>query len=171
MASDFNPRKLVYRTLLPLALLLLSLLLPVVTVGLVSMATAAESHTEFNLDQDMGRRGNILDLIFGTPPPIATERGLLLIDAFHDRNGNERRDPGEEDLDREIFCLVDGIEYDVPAFIPGLTFRGSYRMLCAGERFVPSLKKTDLFVEQRGQILRLDIPCRKSLLSPAPPLP
>jgi len=161
----------VYRSLLTLTLLVFALLLPVAKWGQVSVAAAAETHTEFNLGRDIGKQGNILDLIFGSPPPIATERGLLLIDAFFDRNGNDQRDPGEETLDREIFCLVDGIEYDVPAFIPGLAFRGNYRMLCAGERFAPSISKMDLFVGQRGQILRLDIPCRRASLPSSPPPP
>ena len=85
-----------------------------------------------------------------------------MIDAYFDKNGNGRRDAGEEDLDREIFCLVDDIEYDVPAFIPGLAYRGSYKMLCAGERYAPAITKEELFIERHGQIVRIDIPCRKS---------
>jgi len=151
--------------------LLLGFLLFPAAGGPIVEVLAAESHTEFNLGREMGRRGNIFDVIFGTPPPLATERGLLLIDAFFDRNGNDRQDPGEEGLDREIFCLVDGVEYDVPAFIPGLTFRGSYKMLCAGETFSPAVEKMEFFVERHGQIFRLNIPCRRDPLLTPPPLP
>lgn len=134
--------------------------------GLLSPATpsvsAAETQTEFNLRENAGRKGNLFNLIFGPVPPLATERGILLLDAYHDRNGNGRRDAGEDDLDREIFCLVDDIEYDVPAFIPGLAYRGSYRILCAGDRYAPAITREDLFIERHGQIVRIDIPCRKA---------
>jgi len=170
MSGNFKSGIVVYRSQSTRILLFLALFLATADVWGGSVATAEETHAEFNLERDIERRGNILDLIFGTPPPMATERGLLLIDAFFDRNGNDRRDPGEEDLDREIFCLVDGVEYDVPAFIPGLAFQGSYRMLCAGEKFTPSVEKMDIFVGQRGQFLHLDIPCRKASVSPAPPV-
>lgn len=121
---------------------------------------AAETHTEFNVRKDKEKKGNIFELVFGAAPPLATQRGILLIDAFDDKNKNGMRDSGEKSLDREIFCLVDDIEYDVPAFIPGLAYQGSYKILCAGERYTPVIKKEDLFVDRRGQILRVDIPCR-----------
>jgi hypothetical protein len=121
---------------------------------------AAETHTEFNVRKDNEKKGNIFELVFGAAPPLATQRGILLIDAYDDHNNNGVRDSGEMSLDREIFCLVDDIEYDVPAFIPGLAYQGSYRILCAGERYKPAIKREDLFVERRGQILRVDIPCR-----------
>jgi hypothetical protein len=122
--------------------------------------SATETHTEFNVQKDIEKRGNIFDLVFGSAPPLATQRGILLIDAYFDKNDNGRRDLGEDSLSKEIFCLVDDIEYNVPAFIPGLAYRGSYKILCAGERYVPAIKKEELFIERRGQILRVDIPCR-----------
>lgn len=122
--------------------------------------SAAETHTEFNVRKEIEKSGNIFDLVFGSAPPLATQRGILLIDAYFDKNDNGSRDPGEDGLNKEIFCLVDDIEYDVPAFIPGLAYRGSYKILCAGERYVPAIKKNELFIDRRGQILRVDIPCR-----------
>lgn len=125
-------------------------------------AVAAETHTDFNLKEEKVESGNILNLIFGPAPPLATERAILVIDAYFDRNGNERRDPGEEALDREVFCLVDDIEYDVPAFIPGLSLGGNYKIICAGDRYEPLIRKKELFIDRRGQIIKVDLPCRPS---------
>lgn len=140
------------------AILFACLLLP------TTSRAEGESHTEFNLREkdeiDMPGRGNLLNLVFGSAPPRASERGILLIDAFHDRNGDGRRSAGEEALNREIFCLVDNIEYNVPAFIPGLSYQGSYKILCGGNTFLPALSKEEVFVERRGQIFQLEIPCR-----------
>jgi hypothetical protein len=131
-------------------------LLPAAAAG----DSAAETHTEFNVRKDSEKKGNIFNLFFGSAPPLATQRGILLIDAYFDKNENGRRDPGEKDLKQEIFCLVDDIEYNVPAFIPGLAHHGNYKILCAGDRYIPAFKREDLFIERRGQILRVDIPCR-----------
>lgn len=140
------------------AVLVLLWLSPAAT-GSVS---ADETHTEFNVRKDSEKKGNIFELVFGSAPPLATQRGTLLIDAYFDTNDNGSRDPGESALNQEIFCLVDDIEYNVPAFIPGLAYRGSYKILCAGERYEPAIKREDLFIERRGQIIRVDIPCRKA---------
>jgi hypothetical protein len=134
-------------------------LLPSASADRVS---AAETHTEFNVREDIEKRGNIFDLVFGSPPPLATQRGILLIDSFFDKNDNGRRDDGENELHQEIFCLVDDIEYTVPAFIPGLDYRGNYKILCAGERYEPAIRREDLYIERRGQIVKVDIPCRMS---------
>ncbi|HEY7746217.1 MAG TPA: hypothetical protein VIA07_07765 [Desulfuromonadales bacterium] len=142
------------------------LLISLFVLGLLPAAagivSAAETHTEFNVRKDIEKKGNIFDLVFGSPPPLATQRGILLIDSFFDKNENGRRDTGEDGLNQEIFCLVDNIEYSVPAFIPGLAYRGSYKVLCAGERYEPAITKEDFFIERRGQIVRVDIPCRKA---------
>jgi hypothetical protein len=144
------------------AVLLLSLftlgLLPA-TAGSVS---AAEAHTEFNVREDVENKGNIFSLVFGSAPLLATQRGILLIDSFFDENDNGRRDAGENDLDQEVFCLIEDIEYTVPAFIPGLAYRGSYKILCTGERYEPAIKREDFFIDRRGQIIRVDIPCRRA---------
>lgn len=141
-------------------ILLVSLFVFFLFPAVAEDVSAAETHTEFNVRKDIEKKGNIFDLVFGSAPPLATQRGILTIDAYLDKNDNGRRDPGEDDLNREIFCLVDDIEYNVPAFIPGLAYRGSYKILCAGERYEPAIKREDLFIERRGQILRVDIPCR-----------
>ena len=122
-------------------------------------ARGGESHEEFNLEKGRIREDSLLDLIFGSVPPMPTQRGILIIDAFNDSNGNSRRDAGEDDLRREIFCLVDDIEYDVPAFIPGLDLDGSYRVLCAGDRFRPNVSEENVFIRSRGEIIQLDLPC------------
>jgi hypothetical protein len=123
------------------------------------LAGAAEAQEEFNLEKGRIKEENILNLIFGSAPAMPTQRGILIIDAFHDSNGNGRREEGEEDLRQEIFCLVDDIEYDVPAFIPGLDLDGSYRVLCAGDDFQPNVSEKNVFVRRRGEIIRLDLPC------------
>ncbi|HXV22434.1 MAG TPA: hypothetical protein VD811_15730 [Desulfuromonadales bacterium] len=142
------------------------LLLSLFTLGLLPASarsvSAAEAHTEFNARRDIENKGNILNLVFGSAPPLATQRGILLIDSFFDKNDNGRRDAGENDLDQEVFCLIEDIEYTVPAFIPGLAYRSSYKILCAGERYEPAIKREDYFIERRGQIIRVDIPCRKA---------
>jgi hypothetical protein len=140
------------------AALIVFWLLPAAT-GSVS---ADETHTEFNVRKDSEKRGNVFEQVFGSAPPLATQRGTLLIDAFFDTNDNGSRDPGEAALNQEIFCLVDDIEYNVPAFIPGLVYQGSYKILCAGEHYEPAIKREDLFIRRRGQIIRIDIPCRKA---------
>ena len=124
-----------------------------------SQALSAETQEEFNLEKSRIKEDNILNLIFGSAPPMPTQRGILIIDAFHDSNGNGLREAGEEDLRQEIFCLVDDIEYDVPAFIPGLDLDGSYRVLCAGDDFQPKASEKNVFVRRRGEIIRLDLPC------------
>ncbi len=127
-------------------------------------ALATEKHAEFNVEKNREDRhkGNILNLFFGGPPPMASERGILVIDAFWDLNGNTLRDPGEKPLDREVFCLVDDVEYLVPAFIPGLRYDDGYKILCSGDSFKPAITKKQIFVKRRGQVFRLDLPCEKS---------
>lgn len=138
---------------------LLACLLAVLCLLPVPLSQAAESTEEFNLEKGRIREGNFLNLIFGSAPPMPTQRGILIIDAFHDRNGNGRREADEDDLKQEVFCLVDDIEYDVPAFIPGLDLDGSYRVLCAGDRFRPKVSQENVFVRRRGEIIQLDLPC------------
>jgi hypothetical protein len=145
-----------------LSVLLISLFILGLLPASAGRVSAADTHTEFNVRKDIEKKGNILELVFGAPPPLATQRGTLLIDSFFDKNDNGRRDAGEDDLRQEIVCLIDDIEYTVPAFIPGLAYRGSYKILCAGEVFEPAIKKENLLIERRGQIHRVDIPCRKA---------
>lgn len=119
-----------------------------------------ETEEEFNLDRQRAPEESLFDLIFGSPPPVATQRGILLIDAFLDANGNGRRDRGESDLAGAVQCTLDGIDYTIPAFIPGLEYEGSYQLACSSAAYRPSLDDPDIFISQRGEIVRLDIPCR-----------
>ncbi|SDL19593.1 hypothetical protein SAMN05660860_00010 [Geoalkalibacter ferrihydriticus] len=116
---------------------------------------------EFRIGHEPRKRGNILDLFFGPAPPLPTERGKLVIYAFHDANGNNRRDPGERELHGKIHCTVGDITYQVPAFIPGLDLSGGYDIECEGENYLPLLIESHVFIERRGQIIRIDLPCQK----------
>lgn len=139
--------------LFPPVLALLALLLS-------GVATAEEkTHTGFNLEERVRKRGNILDIIFGTPPPMPTERGKVIIHAFHDRNGNGERDPGEERLRKGLSCTVDGMTYSLPAFVPGLRLDRRFEVACSGGAFEPQLSEKNVFFERRGEIVRLEVPC------------
>lgn len=133
----------------------------------VPAARGEETHASFHLEEEEERRGNLLDLVFGSVPPMPTERGILIIDAFDDGNGNGLRDAGERDLAEEIVCQVDDIRYTVPAFIPGLAHAGSYTVACAGDRYRPAVEHDSVFVRRRGEIIELDLPCSPSRPAPA----
>ena len=109
-------------------------------------------------------RGNLYETFLGKAPRMPTERGLLIIYAFHDRNGNLQRDPGEESLRREIVCSVDNISYMVPAFIPGWALNQGYSVNCGptipSGRFKPLSSEEEVFVVRRGQVFELNIPCQ-----------
>jgi len=147
-------------------------LLPLLAFLLLALPAGGAPATdeEYTLSHHRAPEENLLSLIFGSPPPLATQRGILLIDAFADLNGNGRRDPGEADLGGQLSCILDGIDYTVPAFIPGLKYEGSYQLVCQGASFQPALAQHDLFIAQRGEIIRLDLPCRKISESAVPPL-
>ena len=147
----------------------LYLLLAIFLLGSGGRASAA-TDTEYNLDRNRAPQENLLSLIFGSAPPLATERGILVIDAFADQNGNGHRDPGEVDLSGLLSCSLDGIDYTIPAFIPGLKYEGNYKLSCQGASFQPDLAQPDLFIARRGAIIRLDIPCRKVAGTEVPPL-
>jgi len=119
-----------------------------------------QSQTEFNLRKGELPDQSYLDLFFGSPPPMATERGILVIDAFYDRNANGRRDTGEEFLQGKVICSIDGIDYPIPAFIPGLEFEGSYQLECRGETFQPKYSDQEIFIRNRGQVIEVALPCR-----------
>ena len=72
-------------------------------------------------------------------------------------------EPGEEFLRNEIACVVDGILYRVPAFIPALKLHQSYLIRCAMDeksaRFLPIQAEEELFVERRGQVFDIGIAC------------
>ncbi|TYP00343.1 hypothetical protein EDC39_101510 [Geothermobacter ehrlichii] len=142
------------------------ILFPCLLVMLSVGALHAEGTTEasVNMRKQLPAREpeeSILDLTFGSPPPLATERGILIIDAFFDRNGNGRHDPDEDELTDKITCSLDGIDYSVPAFIPGLPYQETFELSCSGEQYTPRLDDSEIFVSKRGQILHLDLPCSR----------
>jgi hypothetical protein len=145
-------------------------LLPALLLLLLVVPAGAATTGEYNLNRNRAPEQNLLNLIFGSAPPLATQRGILVIDAFVDLNGNGQRDPGEPDLPGQLSCALDGKDYSVPAFIPGLKYEGTYQLNCQGPSFQPDLPKHDLFIAQRGEIIRIDLPCRKIAAStPLPP--
>ncbi|NLC71538.1 MAG: hypothetical protein GX751_09295 [Desulfuromonadaceae bacterium] len=118
---------------------------------------------EKKIEEEEEKQGNIYNLLFGSAPSMPTERGLLIIHAFHDRNQNMVQDPGEDFLRNEIACVVDGILYRVPAFIPGLKLHSNYLIRCATderhERFKPIQDEEEVFVARRGQVFDIGIAC------------
>lgn len=143
--------------------------------GFATIATAAvpetvpQSPAGYQLREIQPQKESIFDITFGSPPPLATERGILIIDAFNDLNNNGKQDDEELPLLEEISCRLDNIDYQVPAFIPGLSYNESYQISCDGKTYQPTLAKPDVFIEKRGQIIHLLIPCQPRL-QPVPPL-
>jgi len=104
-------------------------------------------------------RESLFDVTFGSPPPLVTERGILIIEAYLDLNDNSRRDSDEPELTDQLSCVVGERDYQVPAFIPGLDYNETYTVACQGKTFRPRSGQPDVFVEKRGQIIRLELPC------------
>lgn len=129
------------------------------------LALASEStEAEVNLQKQRPvpeKEESILDLTFGSPPQLPTERGILIIDAFEDNNGDGRRDAGEKDIDNQVVCTLDGIDYQVPAFIPGLPYQETFELSCSSDLWQPRLEESQVFVSQRGQVIHLDLPCSR----------
>jgi len=115
------------------------------------------------------RDESIFDITFGSPPPLATERGILIIDAYNDLNNNQLQDANELSLVEEISCRLGEIDYRVPAFIPGLAYNDNYSIICSGHTYQPTQDQPDVLIEKRGQIIRLNIPCRTRLPAPVTP--
>ena len=141
-------------------------------VLLLALAPAArvmgegEVHQELNVPRKERVRENLLEMIFGSPPPMPTKTGKVILEAFHDINGNGRRDPGEALLEQKVVCNIDKIDYSLPAFIPGLEIETVFPLSCQGEQYTPELKQKEIFFKVPGEIISLAIPCRSS--SPAP---
>ncbi|MDO3377540.1 hypothetical protein [Geoalkalibacter halelectricus] len=144
-----------------LTILTAAILACVFFAGVGPALGSAPSGEEFGISHEPRQRGNILDLFFGPAPRLPTERGKLVIYAFHDANGNNRRDPGERELHDKIRCTVDEITYQVPALIPGLDLSAGYDIECEGDDYLPLLIESHVFIERRGQIIRIDLPCQK----------
>ena len=132
-------------------------------------ARGGEPQAEFNVGAPRTPKESVIQVIFGLPLAMPTERGTLVLEAFFDRNDNGLQEAGEEDLPGELTCSVDGIDYGLPAFIPGLRRNGNFEIRCRGERFAPTGTSRDVFIERRGQIVRVDLPCRPLDVAPSVP--
>lgn len=132
-------------------------------------AGAAEQQTNYKLrekDRGAAPKESIFDLTFGSPRRMATERGILVIDAFFDSNGNLAYDPDEDMLNSDVSCKLDGINYPVPAFIPGLEYQETFELTCEGQRYSPQLTEDMVFIRKRGQVLKVSLPCWLQVISP-----
>lgn len=138
------------------ALLLILLMMP-------SGGSAAKSSQEFNVEGGAIKKENLFNLFFGGAPLMPTQHGTVIVEAYHDKNDNKLRDVDEESLDQVVVCIVEEIVYPIPAFIPGLDNGMNYIISFEGEGFKPSIKQKDIFIKKRGQIIRIDVPCRPSL--------
>jgi len=107
-----------------------------------------------------GRQGNILNIVLGSTPERSTERGTLVMEAYHDADGNGKYSDDEELLRNEISCVVDDVRYTLPAFIPGLDYNARYKIKCQGKRkYEPTAVSKNVLVARRGEIISISIPC------------
>lgn len=144
-----------FRMTFPAMLLTAILFLP-------ATVASAEQQTRYNLrekDRGAAPKESIFDLTFGSPRRMATERGILVIDAYFDTNGNLAHDPDEDVLSSDVTCKLDGINYTIPAFIPGLEYQETFELTCDGERYAPQMTEDMVFIRKRGQVLRINLPC------------
>ncbi len=140
-----------------LLLLLFSLIIPT-----AAKAVDPERPPEqLDLGDESPRKETILDLIFGAEARLPTEKGILIIDAFEDLNNNGHQDDAEPLLSGEVSCTVDEISYSVPAFIPGLNYNSRYTIRCSSESYVIYSSAKDIFIERRGHVIEISLPCGK----------
>ncbi|MEZ4599193.1 MAG: hypothetical protein R2940_05345 [Syntrophotaleaceae bacterium] len=152
----------VFRFIAVSALCSLMVVVSPVLLGISAVSAEEKSHEEFNIKGGGGaQKENLFNLFFGHIPMMPTQRGTVIIEAYHDVNGNQRRDEGEEKLEKVISAIVDEVEYDLPAFIPGLDNGKNYTILFEGSRYQPVESKKEVFIKKRGQIIRIDLPCRE----------
>lgn len=137
--------------------LLALLVLPVAA----KTTTAAPPPENLDIHDEAPKKETILDLIFGSDVQMPTERGILVIDAFEDLNMNGVQDSGEPTLSNEISCNIDKVDYSVPAFIPGLDYNNRYKVRCSGERYALYSPPADVFIERRGHVIEISLPCKK----------
>jgi hypothetical protein len=134
-------------------------------------ADADQTDTEFNIKKEGVQKDNIFNLFFGGAPVMPTEHGIVIIDAYLDKNNNRQWDADEKPLEKGVICILDDIEYPVPAFIPGLENGANYSLECSSTTYVPALKKKNVFIKKRGEIIKIDVPCQilaaRSANSPA----
>lgn len=135
------------------------LALPAIVAGAES-TKADDAEAEFNIKDEGVKKGNIFDIIFGSAPLMPTENGTLIVDSYLDENNNQKWDDGEKPLDKVVLCVIDEIEYLVPAFIPGLENGTNYSLKFSSSAYEPSVKQKNIFIKKRGEIIRIDVPCR-----------
>lgn len=145
--------------ILSLAMFILSVALVDLSCG-VSSAWADEAGAEFNIKNEGVKKDNIFNLFFGGAPLMPTDNGTVIIDAYLDLNDNQLWDTGEKPLDKVVICVLDDIEYPVPAFIPGLENGTNYSLKCMSSEYEPSMKHKNIFIKKRGEIIKIDVPCR-----------
>lgn len=126
----------------------------------VGYAWADEAGAEFNIKNEGVKKDNIFNLFFGGAPLMPTENGTVIIDAYLDENDNHQWDSGEKPLEKAVLCILDDIEYPVPAFIPGLENGTNYSLKCTSAEYEASLKQKSIFIKKRGEIIKIDVPCR-----------
>ena len=149
------------KTTLLCLFLFLTLLFAQIAPTVAKTITDEEPPENLDIHDETPRKETFLDLIFGSDVQLPTERGILIIDAFEDLNRNGVQDPDEPILSDEISCTIDKIDYSVPAFIPGLDYNNRYKVRCSGERYMLYSPPKDVFVERRGHVIEVSLPCKK----------
>lgn len=137
------------RFILPLTMILLSVAVFNLSCE-VRSAWADEAGAEFNIKNEGIKKDNIFNLFFGGAPLMPTENGTVIIDAYLDLNDNQLWDTGEKPLDKVVICVLDGVEYPVPAFIPGLENGTNYSLKCTSSEYEPSVKNKNIFIKKGG---------------------
>jgi len=122
----------------------------------------SESTEDFQVRERPVRKETVLDLIFGSTPEMPTERGILVIDAFEDLDRNGIRGENEPELRDVITCNVDSIDYQVPAFIPGLVYNNRYEVRCSGTDYYPVIPDKKILIERRGHVIEIELPCHRN---------
>jgi hypothetical protein len=148
-----------YGSLIFSGLFFCCLTFPVVS-GLTPSFAADETGAEFNIKNEGVKKENIFNLFFGGAPLMPTEHGTVIIDAYLDNNNNSEWDAGEKPLERAVICVLDDVEYAVPAFIPGLENGANYSLECSSKEYAPMLERKSVFIKKRGEIIKIDVPCR-----------
>lgn len=157
------PYKNVRVAFVALLICLISATLPVLSLAEDGAAAAVNTNAEtFKRDITLPKekKGNILNIVLSKAPAISTERGTLIIDAYHDENMNSLWDEKEARLTDEIVCTIDEVSYTIPAYIPALDYNARYKISCQGTGlFQPTLNQKNVLIAQRGQIINMAIPC------------
>jgi len=130
------------------------------TVASLNEPRDEESFEQQESVEPPGRQGNILNIVLGSVPERSTERGTLIMEAYHDADRNGKHTEGEELLRNEISCVVDDVRYTLPAFIPGLDYNARYKIKCQGkQKYEPTAVSKNVLVARRGEIISISIPC------------